>query len=319
MLKRIKTDKLFFVLDIFRKAGFYRKDYPRVIKDLNFGVQRPGLVLTAVDALNSQAICILKEKTGGVKMKYSVCSETVFEGVDILDAMKTIKKCGYDAVEFWFWWERDVDAIAKASRELNLEVAAICAPFGKPGDLSTHDSYVADLQKTFEAADKMGCDKIIVQGGWIDDASPDGVHRKNMIRLFKRIAPMAQKANKMLIVEPLNKKVNHPSYYLDKSRDAFDIIDIVGSPNLKVLFDIYHQQITEGNLIENITENIDKIGHFHMAGNPGRNDIYRGEINYANILRAIKDCGYTGYAGLEYFPVDPVEESLIRTKKEVLI
>ena len=61
-------------------------------------------------------------------MKYSVCSETVFEGVDILDAMKTIKKCGYDAVEFWFWWERDVDAIAKASRELNLEVAAICAP-----------------------------------------------------------------------------------------------------------------------------------------------------------------------------------------------
>ena len=56
-----------------------------------------------------------------------------------------------------------------------------------------------------------------------------------------------------------------------------------------------------------------------MAGNPGRNDIYRGEINYANILRAIKDCGYTGYAGLEYFPADPVEESLIRTKKEVLI
>ena len=64
----------------------------------------------------------------------------------------------------------------------------------------------------------MGCDKIIVQGGWIDDAIPDGVHRKNMIRLFQRIAPMAQKANKMLIVEPLNKKVNHPSYYLDKSQ-----------------------------------------------------------------------------------------------------
>ena len=252
-------------------------------------------------------------------MKYSVCSETAFEGVDILEAMKVIKKCGYDAIEFWFWWERDVDAIARMSRELDLAVAAVCAPFGKPGDAAAHDNYVEDLKKTFEAADRMGCDKVIVQGGWIDELIPDAVHRKNIIKLYQRIAPMAEQAGKMLIIEPLNKKVNHPAYYLDHSRDAFDIVDIVGSPNLKVLFDIYHQQITEGNLIANITQNIDKIGHFHMAGNPGRNDIYRGEIHYPNILKAIEDCGYNGYAGLEYYPLDPVEESLVRTRREVLI
>ena len=252
-------------------------------------------------------------------MKYSVCSETAFEGVDILEAMKVIKKCGYDAIEFWFWWERDVDAIARMRRALDLEVAAVCAPFGKPGDAKTHDSYGEDLKKTFEAADRMDCHKIIIQGGWIDEWIPDAIHRKNIIQLYKRIAPMAEAAGKMLIIEPLNKKVNHPAYYLDHSKDAFDIVDIVGSPNLKVLFDIYHQQITEGNLISNITENMDKIGHFHMAGNPGRNDIYRGEINYTNILRAIEAQGYEGYAGLEYYPQDPVEQSLLKTRSEVLI
>ncbi|MBB5265568.1 hydroxypyruvate isomerase [Catenibacillus scindens] len=252
-------------------------------------------------------------------MKYSVCTETVFDGVDILDAMKSVKECGYDAVEFWFWWTRDVEAIANASKELDLPVAAICAPFGKPGDASTHDEYVKDLEKTFHAADQLGCDTIIIQGGWIDENIPEAIHRKNIIKLYKRIAPMAEAAGKLLVIEPLNQKVNHPTYHLASSRDAFDIVDIVGSPNLKILFDMYHQQITEGNLIANITENIDKIGHFHMAGNPGRNDIFLGEINYTNILKVIEETGYTGYAGLEYYPFGDARESLIKTRKEVLI
>ncbi|MFT6620803.1 MAG: hydroxypyruvate isomerase, partial [Limisphaerales bacterium] len=94
--------------------------------------------------------------------------------------------------------------------------------------------------------------------------------------------------------------------------EAFDIVDQVGSPNVKVVFDIYHQQISEGHLIRNIVSNIDKIGHFHAAGNPGRNELQRGEINYAEVFAAIRATEFDGYVGLEYWPLD--EDPIIALK-----
>jgi hydroxypyruvate isomerase len=78
----------------------------------------------------------------------------------------------------------------------------------------------------------------------------------------------------------------------------------VGSPKVKVLFDIYHQQITEGHIISRISNNIDKIGHFHAAGNPGRHELYSGELNYKEIFKVIDNLGYKGSIGFVYFPVD---------------
>ena len=100
-----------------------------------------------------------------------------------------------------------------------------------------------------------------------------------LIAGLKAAAPMLEEAGITLVIEPLNELVNHPGYFLIRSDAAFDIIEEVDSPNVKVVFDIYHQQISEGNLIQNIVENIDKIGHFHAAGNPGRNELQFGEIN----------------------------------------
>ena len=97
---------------------------------------------------------------------------------------------------------------------------------------------------------------------------------------------------------------------MSSSAEAFEIIEEVGSDRVKVLFDIYHQQITEGDLIRNIRENISRIGHFHAAGCPGRHELDTGELNYPNIFHAIREAGYTGYVGLEYFPEKPVLEGL---------
>lgn len=248
-------------------------------------------------------------------MRYSVCTETVFENVDIVKAMEAVKSCGYDAVEFWLWWEKDVDAIVRAQKALDMDVFAICNKFVEPGNAANHDDYVDALKETMAAAERMGCRTIILQAGWVMDEIPQAVHRKNIIKLYRRVAPMAEKAGMTFVIEPLNKKVNHPTYHLSESQEAFDIIDMVGSPNVKLLFDIYHQQITEGNVIDNIVRNIDKIGHFHMAGNPGRNDIFKGEINYPHVLRAILDAGYTANAGLEYYPDGDACESLRRTRE----
>jgi hydroxypyruvate isomerase len=119
----------------------------------------------------------------------------------------------------------------------------------------------------------------------------------------------------VLNLEPLN-PFNHPGYFLVRSDEAFSIVKEVGSDSVKVLFDIYHQQISEGNLIYNITKNIEYIGHFHSSGNPGRGNITQGEISYADVFKAIKETGYSKFVGLEGKMPDGLEdESLILAYK----
>ncbi|MEM0969400.1 MAG: TIM barrel protein, partial [Verrucomicrobiota bacterium] len=105
---------------------------------------------------------------------------------------------------------------------------------------------------------------------------------------------------------PLNELVDHPGYYLVQSPEAFEIVQEVASPHVQVVFDIYHQQISEGNVLANLRRHLERghIGHLHAAGNPGRHELQRGELHYRSILSAIKETGYTGYVGLEYWPAD---------------
>jgi hydroxypyruvate isomerase len=129
-----------------------------------------------------------------------------------------------------------------------------------------------------------------------------------LVEGLRQAAPLLETAGIKLVIEPLNEKVDHPGYYLVHSAEAFEVVDEVASPNVKVVFDIYHQQISEGNLIPNIVANIDKIGHFHAAGQPGRNELGSGEINYAEVFAAIKRTPFQGFVGLEYWPKrDPAD------------
>jgi hydroxypyruvate isomerase len=113
------------------------------------------------------------------------------------------------------------------------------------------------------------------------------------------MAEIAEAEGIMIVVEPLNILVNHMGYYLVTTEEAVKMIKAVDSPNCKILFDIYHQQISEGNVIRNITNNIDLIGHFHIADNPGRNQPGTGELCYANIFKAIQATGYDRWLAFE--------------------
>jgi hydroxypyruvate isomerase len=115
------------------------------------------------------------------------------------------------------------------------------------------------------------------------------------------------------VLEPLNTLKDHRGYFLASSYEAFEIIEEVGSPAVKVLYDIYHQQITEGNLIPTITENIGLIGHFHVADVPGRHQPGTGEINYKNVFAAIDGSGYNRYVGLEYGPTVATADTIKTT------
>ena len=123
--------------------------------------------------------------------------------------------------------------------------------------------------------------------------------------------PILEDSGVTLMIEPLNTLVNHPGYYLWSSVEGFDILLEVGHPLVKMVYDIYHQQVMEGNIIPNVVNHLNLIAHLHAAGHPGRRELQLGENDYHFIFHAIDQAGYTGACGLEYYPTLPAEECLI--------
>jgi hydroxypyruvate isomerase len=105
-----------------------------------------------------------------------------------------------------------------------------------------------------------------------------------------------------LVLEPLNIHVDHPGYFLNHSGVGFNLVREVNSPSIRLLYDIYHMQVMEGNLIDTLTRNLDLIGHIHVADVPGRHQPGSGEINYANVMKCLRQAGYSGYVGMEFEP-----------------
>ncbi|MCR4622521.1 MAG: TIM barrel protein [Clostridiales bacterium] len=244
-------------------------------------------------------------------MKYSVCVSAVFAGVPVHETLPRVKAAGFDAFEFWSWWDQDLDKLDEARRRTGLKTAAFCTRFSSLTDPSERDRYLKGLTESVRAAKRLECPLLISQVG----AEQPGVSRQaqheSVVEGLRKAAPVAENAGIILAIEPLNTLVDHKGYYLYSSSEGFDIVDEVGSPNVKLLFDVYHQQITEGNIIENLTKNVSRIAHIHIAGNPGRHEPYENsELDYPVVLRALKDAGYGGHVGLEYLPLRDPDKSL---------
>lgn len=249
-------------------------------------------------------------------MELSVCVDAVYMGRDITESVKDVQKEGINTIEFWNWSDKNVEELERCRKETGINVAAFCTGFISLVDKSKREEYMASLEKTIEVAKRLHCKIIISQTGAELPIDREEQH-KNLVDGLKECAPHLEENGITLVVEPLNLRVDHAGYYLSSSKEAADIMKEVGSPNVKMLFDIYHQQITEGDLIRRIKEYIPYIGHFHAAGNPGRHELYNSEIDYKKIFAAIKETGYEGYVGLEYFPEDAPEEGLKFAKQVI--
>jgi hydroxypyruvate isomerase len=244
----------------------------------------------------------------------SVCIDAVFEGKPYDIACAAVKNAGISAIEFWGWWDRNLDALVAAQKANDLKISACCTKFISLVDPAFRDDYLKGLQESIAAAQKLGTGILISQVGDFRPGVSREEQRRSLIDGLKKAAPMLEASGITLVIEPLNELVDHKGYFLIKSNEAFKIVDEIASPNIKVIFDIYHQQISEGHLIKNIISNIDKIGHFHAAGNPGRHELQNGEINYPEIFKVIQEAGFDGYVGLEYWPL---ENNPIRALQEV--
>lgn len=163
----------------------------------------------------------------------------------------------------------------------------------------TRDIFVSSFRESVKAAKIMGVPNIVATVGNLRSDISSEEQFDICVGTLKAMSHIAEEEGIMIVLEPLNILVNHMGYYLVTTQEAVRMIKAVDSPACRILFDIYHQQISEGNVIRNITENIDLIGHFHIGDNPGRKEPGTGEINYANVFRAIRDAGYKRYLAFE--------------------
>ena len=182
-------------------------------------------------------------------------------------------------------------------------------------DKSMHAKFLEDFKKNIKAAAEYKWPNVICMAGDRKGIS-DEEGMDNCQTILKEAVKIAEDYEVTICMELLNSKVNHPGYMCDKSVWGFELCRRVGSPRFKMLYDIYHMQIMEGDLIATIQKNIDMIGHFHTAGVPGRHELDENqEIYYPAVMRAIVETGYQGYVAHEYTPVrDPVQ-SLVQAVK----
>ena len=169
------------------------------------------------------------------------------------------------------------------------------------------DASLKAINIAIEATSKEGWRNVICFSGnrrGIDDRT--GMN--NCLKVLREIVPVAEKANVILNMELLNSKVNHPDYMCDHSPWGVELVKRVGSDNFKLLYDIYHMQIMEGDVIRTIKQDHTAFGHYHTGGNPGRNELDdTQELNYKAIARAIADVGFQGYMAHEFIPLrDPL-------------
>lgn len=245
--------------------------------------------------------------------RISCCIDMMFTQTDFYDRIAEVKKCGIDTVEFWKWTNKDIDRIRKMLDEnkAGLSIFNIDSRDEKLSyDLSRGilnsgraDEFTGALTESLPVYKKLNASAMIVLIG--ENAE---YNEKNVLKCLNAAKPIAEKENVTLIIEPLN-NIDREGYSMPYAKPVFELLRKVNSPNIKMLYDIYHQNMMGDFSMDDIRNNIDIIGHFHVADAPGRHEPGTGRVDYAKILGEIEKLPYDGYIGLEYRATKPDGET----------
>jgi hydroxypyruvate isomerase len=208
---------------------------------------------------------------------------------------------------------KSVELLTPPELPIVKKYGLICAMVNSHGiseglnNKDNHPACLAKIRESIDAAAEHGFPNVIAFSG-NRAGMPDDVGLENAAVGLKEVVGYAEKKNVTICIELLNSKVNHKGYMFDHTNWGVDLCKRVGSERLKILYDIYHAQIMEGDVIRTIRDNKDYIGHYHTGGNPGRHEIDETqELYYAAIMRAIVETGFKGYVGQEFVPTgDPL-------------
>jgi len=260
-------------------------------------------------------------ETAGVPFKISVMLWTVFAKLPFEQRLEKVAAAGYHAVElvgeYKDWSEEDFRRADRKRRELGITFDVTAGLAHGVGNPKEREAFLADLRQALPAMDKIDCHAIIVLSGNVVPGLARAAQHQSCIEGLKRAAEIADNNQIDIFLENIDLEENR-HYYLWSVAEGFEIISAVGHPRVKFLDDFYHEQISEGNLIEKLEKNIDKLGLVHVADVPGRHEPGTGEINYPNIFKKLAQLKYNRYVAMEFIPTGDPVESLRRAREEAL-
>ena len=253
--------------------------------------------------------------------RFSVMLWTIYRKLSFEQRVEKVAEAGYHAVElvdeYKKWGPEDFRNASAKLRSLGIVVDAMAGVGTGIANPQARDKFLADLNKLVPIAEQLECPAIIVLSGDRVEGLSREAHQQSCIDALKRAAEIADKRNLTLLLENIDQEEN-PKYYLTSVAEGFEIIREVNHPRVKFLYDFYHEQISEGNLIEKLEKNIGQAGLFHVADVPGRHEPGTGEINYANIYRKLAQLNYRGYIAMEFEPAGDPVTSLRAAREEAL-
>ena len=221
------------------------------------------------------------------------------------ELLREIAAIGYPAIEIW-GRDEQFSALCAEAAEHGLKIVSMIGHDSLPDGLNNRENHLrieAELRASIDIAVASDVAGLICFSGNCIEGMGEEEAIENTVDGFLRIASYAEDQGVNLNLELLNSKIDHAGYQCDSTAWGLEVVERVGSPRVKLLYDIYHMQIMEGDLIRTIQQHSAAIGHFHTAGNPGRNDLDdQQELNYTAICAAIAATGYGGYVGHEFRP-----------------
>jgi len=250
-------------------------------------------------------------------------------GEDLIDQIKFMADVGFTAMEDNGMKNRKKDVQEKIAAEmsrLNMKMGVFVAhtvywrePNLTSGNKDMRAEFLKEIEESVEVAKRVNATWMTVVPGHRDLRLKLEYQTRNVVESLKRAADILEPHNLVMVLEPLN-FYNHPGLFLERIPQAFEVCQAVDSPACKILDDLYHQQITEGNLIPNIDMAWDEIAYFQIGDNPGRKEPTTGEINYLNVFKHIDGKGFKGILGMEHgnsLPGKEGEQALIEAYKAV--
>ena len=247
-------------------------------------------------------------------MKTSICIDMMFADTPFMDKFKVVKDCGFNTIEFWKWTNKDVDAVVNAlkTNDMNLSIFNIDSTDEQLSyDLSRGilnagrvDDFLKAVKESVPVYKKFGaCAMIVLIGEHAD------YNKENIKKCLISAIPILEENDMTIIIEPLN-NIDRVGYCMPYATPIFELLREINNPHIKMLYDIYHQNMMGDFDMEEIKENIDLIGHFHVADAPGRHQVGTGNVDYKTIINEILKLDYSGHIGLEYRPTVPDEQTL---------
>lgn len=247
-----------------------------------------------------------------MKLKKCACIEPMYAELPFIERFAASKRDGFDCVEFWSWTDKDLDAVKKAAGDAGIGISG----FNGDADYSLVDpthkkAYLDFLKKSVDAALKVGARSVTIHSNALGEAGRVVNHYTELSQTVKicsmydmllDCARLAEESGIAMNLEALNITTDHVGNFLVHARDAAEMTRLVASPELKILYDVYHMQLNEGSLCDTISAVVDQIGHVHVADVPGRHEPGTGEINYHHVFAHLEKVGYTGLIGYEFFP-----------------